>query len=132
MIVLPGRNDNDVKNRFHTKVNTYRGSRSKKRKEGGTESDGKRDKKKRKQTPSPHIAENPTDDMIPEVGMRAQVKYGGIAKGGEIVQIIKRNLFYNLVIRYDNGKCKCRSCCYPLYPEIPLIIQTILSYSLHR
>lgn len=108
-IVLPGRNDNDVKNRFHTKVNTYRGSRSKKRKDG-TESNGKRDKKKRKSTPSPYIVKNPTDDMVPEVGMRVQVKHGGIAKGGEIIQILKRvNSFYNLVIRYDNGKYKYRS-----------------------
>ena len=45
--------------------------------------------------------------MVPEVGMRVQVKHGGIAKGGEIIQILKRvNSFYNLVIRYDNGKCK--------------------------
>ena len=63
--------------------------------------------------------------MVPEVGMRVQVKHGGIAKGGEIIQILKRvNSFYNLVIRYDNGKCKSIVQVFYTFmnPEIPLII----------
>ena len=108
---LPGRSDNDVKNRWHSRA------RALKRKEAKTGSTGqdpsdlpaKRNNRKRAKPPQ-RVA--PPEPKVPKVGHKVEVKSqddkmlpGKITKVAKQAKKRKNEPVYKLSIRYDNGTC---------------------------
>ena len=127
---MPGRTDNDVKNRWYTKNNSIQKKLMKNKRKanstpdnnnstitksnGGNSSVPNITKKVKLTTTTQHHPTPPVNigtnvakgtDHPPKVGMRVQVKYGGIAHGGVIkyVSASSDHTFFDLKIQYDNG-----------------------------